>query len=207
MQVREGPGLINVNPMLSYDGGNSLSFSVSINVDGVYKTKVDSNQWSSNIQVDGGPHNVQAFFSEMIDPSNRAIIYQSSTSGIHKIQVSSPSAISIPSFDSIDDQTLLIILVIVAAAATGIIIPLILRNKKRSRAKPAQNPNLSTPVQTSQVCNNCGSAITRGSKFCKKCGTSTVIKIDETRLWVCPQCGTTVTQGSKFCGKCGKPYI
>lgn len=207
LQVREGPGLINVNPTLSYDGGNSLSSSVSINVDGVYKTKVDSNQWSSNIQVDGGPHNVQAFFSEMIDPSNRAIIYQSSTSGIHKIEVSSPFAVSIPSFDSIDDQTLLIILVIVVAAAVGVIIPLILRNKKKSGAKQVQNLNPNAPVQTLQVCNNCGSAITRGSKFCKKCGTSTVIKTDETQLWVCPQCGTTVTQGSKFCKKCGKPYI
>jgi len=209
LQVRKGSSLgsINVNPTLSYDGGNSLSSSVSINVDGVYKTKVDSNQWSSNIQVDGGPHNVQAFFSEMIDPSNRAIIYQSSNSGIQSIVTSSPSAISIPSFDSIDDQTLLIILVIVAAAATGIIIPLILRNKKRSGAKQVQNLNPNAPVQTLQVCNNCGSAITRGSKFCKKCGTSTVIKTDETQLWVCPQCGTTVTQGSKFCKKCGKPYI
>jgi len=206
LQVREGssPGSINVNPTLSYDGGNSLPSSVSINVDGVYNTKVDSNQWSSDIQVDGGPHNVQAFFSETIDPSNRAIIYQSSNSGIQSIVTSSPAAISIPSFDSMDDSTLLIILVIVAAAAVGIIIPLILRNKKRSGAQRVQNLNSGTPVQTSQVCNNCGSAITRGSKFCRKCGTTTVIKIDETQLWVCPQCGTTVTQGSKFCGKCGK---
>ncbi len=165
LQVRKGSSLgsINVNPTLSYDGGNSLS--------------------------------------------NRAIIYQSSNSGIRSIVTSSPSAISIPSFDSIDDLTLLIILVIVAAAATGIIIPLILRNKKRSGAKQVQNLNPNAPVQTLQVCNNCGSAITRGSKFCKKCGTSTVIKTDETQLWVCPQCGTTVTQGSKFCKKCGKPYI
>ena len=64
LQVRKdsSPGSINVNPTLSYDGGNSLSSSVSINVDGVYKTKVDSNQWSSDIQVGGGKHNVQAFF-------------------------------------------------------------------------------------------------------------------------------------------------
>ena len=209
LEVRKDsrPGSINVKPTLSYDGGNPLTGLVSINVDGVHKTKVDSNQWSSGIQVDGGWHNVQAFFSEMIDPSNRAIIYQSSNSGIEKIEASSPSAISIPSFDSIDDQTLLIILVIVAAAAAGIIIPLILRNKKRSGAKQIQHLPPNVPVQTSEVCNNCGSAITRGSKFCRKCGTTTVIKIDETQLWVCPQCGTTVTQGSKFCGKCGKPYI
>ena len=201
------PGSINVNPTLSYDGGNPLPASISINVDGVYKTKVDSNQWSSDIQVGGGKHNVQAFFSKMTDPSNRAIIYQSSNSGIEIIEASSPSAFSIPSFDSTEDPTLLIILVIAAAAAVGVIIPLILRNKKRSGAQPVQNLNSSTPVQTLQVCNNCGSAITRGSKFCKKCGTSTVIKTDETQLWVCPQCGTTVTQGSKFCKKCGKPYI
>ena len=209
LQVRVGssPDSINVNPTLSYDGGNLLSSSVSINVDGVYKTKVDSNQWSNNIQVGGGKHNVQAFFSKMTDPSNRAIIYQSSNSGIQSIVTSSPSAISIPSFDSTDDLTLLIILGIAAAAAVGVIIPLILRNKKRSGAQPVQNLNSSTPVQTLQVCNNCGSAITRGGKFCKKCGTSTVIKTDETQLWVCPQCGTTVTQGSKFCKKCGKPYI
>ena len=201
------PGSINVNPTLSYDGGNPLPASISINVDGVYKTKVDSNQWSSDIQVGGGKHNVQAFFSKMTDPSNRAIIYQSSNSGIEIIEASSPSAFSIPSFDSTEDPTLLIILGIAAAAATGIIIPLILRNKKRSGAKQVQNLNPNAPVQTLQVCNNCGSAITRGSKFCKKCGTSTVIKTDETQLWVCPQCGTTVTQGSKFCKKCGKPYI
>ena len=44
-------------------------------------------------------------------------------------------------------------------------------------------------------CLKCGSALSKGAKFCNKCGAPAPK--------TCPQCGGTLVLGAKFCNKCG----
>jgi len=59
LQVTDGSsqGYIKVKPTLTYGSGSKLSADISISVDGTPKTKVSSNQWSSNFSRDCGFRN------------------------------------------------------------------------------------------------------------------------------------------------------
>jgi len=64
-------GHIKVLPTLTYGSGSKLGTSdISIYVDGNYKTKVSSNQWSSNIFAGSGSHTIKASVSELTDSSD-----------------------------------------------------------------------------------------------------------------------------------------
>lgn len=46
------------------------------------------------------------------------------------------------------------------------------------------------------LCPNCGKPVVKGAKFCSECGTSLKKQ--------CPKCGNEVTPGAKFCLNCGE---
>jgi len=93
LQVSDGSrsGYIKVHPKLTYDYGNSLSKTVAIYVDGAYKTTVSSNQWSGDINVGSGSHNIQAKFSESRSSNNNAITFLESQSNVDRFNVKSAS--------------------------------------------------------------------------------------------------------------------
>ena len=73
------PGYVKIKPNLKSESGKTLSnYSVSISVDGQHKTTLNSNQWSSDINVGSDSHNFQASFSESTDENDDSTIYQSS---------------------------------------------------------------------------------------------------------------------------------
>ena len=51
-------------------------------------------------------------------------------------------------------------------------------------------------------CQNCGTTLTQGAKFCPECGT----KVELPQKVACPHCGAEV-QGGKFCPECGGSLI
>ena len=91
LQVSDGSrsGYIKVYPKLTYDYGTSLSKTVAIYVDGAYKTTVSSNQWSDDINVGSGSHNMQAKFSESRSSNNNAITFLESQSNVKQFNVKS----------------------------------------------------------------------------------------------------------------------
>ena len=96
LQVSDGTktGYIKVYPKLTYGNGNELSNPVSIYVDGAHKTTVSSNQWSTDMNVSPGSHNIQAKFLESKSSNNNAIIFLDSQSSVHQIDVK-PSSSSV----------------------------------------------------------------------------------------------------------------
>ena len=89
-----------------------------------------------------------------------------------------------------------IMIIVIVGAAAGIGIAVSKRKKGISSAKAT-------------VCKKCGALITKGNKFCGKCGTSSVIiKTDDTQFWVCPNCGnnTEMKDGRQYCFSC-KIYL
>lgn len=96
LQVSEGSktGSIKVFPKLTYGNGNSFSEYVSIYVDGTHKSNVKSNQWSGNLNVGSGSHNIQAKFSELRSSENHAITFLESQSNVQQITVKSPPSSS-----------------------------------------------------------------------------------------------------------------
>ena len=98
LQVSDGSrsGYIKVYPKLTYDYGNSLSKTVAIYVDGAYKTTVSSNQWSGDINVGSGSHNIQAKFSESRSSNNNAITFLESQSNLERFNVKSPPSTQTP---------------------------------------------------------------------------------------------------------------
>ena len=84
-------GNVKIKPILKNQEGQILTnYSITISVDGQYKTTINSNQWSGNIKSSSGPHNFQASFSETTDRSDDSIIYKSS-SVTERFTVKSPS--------------------------------------------------------------------------------------------------------------------
>lgn len=61
-----------------------------------------------------------------------------------------------------------------------------------------QNPSRST---SQTRCQNCGSEIPFGKKYCPNCGASVSFK----KTVRCRNCGATIEAGKKFCGECGTP--
>ncbi len=51
-------------------------------------------------------------------------------------------------------------------------------------------------------CNNCGSEVTKSSKFCTQCGNKV-----ETKKVCCSNCGKEILDGASFCMNCGKKVI
>ena len=98
LQVSDGlrSGYIKVYPKLTYDYGNSLPKTVTIYVDGAYKTTVSSNQWSGDINVGSGLHNIQAKFSESRSSNNNAITFLESQSNVERFNVKSPPPTQTP---------------------------------------------------------------------------------------------------------------
>ena len=50
-----------------------------------------------------------------------------------------------------------------------------------------------------RVCNSCGRALNKDSKFCPACGTSAIVPSDVD----CPSCGEKNAPDSNYCDKCG----
>ena len=181
LQVQDGTsqGYIKVKPTLTYGSGGKLSSSnISIYVDGNYKTKVTSNQWSSNIFAGSGSHTIKASIPELTSSTNNLIKYRASSDTETFFVKAASSVGSTPtptptptSSDSFPMEYVIVGIVIVAVVA-GIGIAL----SKRKKAIPvmAAQP---AKVQTAP---------------------------DETQFWVCPHCGgdTQYRQGKQFCGSC-----
>ena len=57
------------------------------------------------------------------------------------------------------------------------------------------------------TCQNCGTELEDGAKFCKNCGSQIIEKQDEnkedTKFKICDNCGFKVDEDIKFCPKCG----
>jgi len=81
---------VKFKPNLKLDSGQSLSKSVSIEVNGIHKKSVQSNQWSNDFYLGYGQHNLQAIFQETTDNSNSANVYRGSTSSIVKTTLTEP---------------------------------------------------------------------------------------------------------------------
>ena len=92
ISVKDGSkiGYVKVNPTVTDSSGSQItSQSISINVDGMYKTKISSNQWSQDIYTKSGTHNIAAEFPQTTSSSNKAIIYKKSND-MEKFTVKSP---------------------------------------------------------------------------------------------------------------------
>ncbi len=81
---------VKIKPNLKLVSGQSLSKSVSIEVNGIHKKSLQANQWSNDFYLGYGQHNIQAIFKEITDNSNNAIIYQGSSSSIVKTTLTEP---------------------------------------------------------------------------------------------------------------------
>ena len=57
------------------------------------------------------------------------------------------------------------------------------------------------------TCQNCGTELEDGAKFCKNCGSQIIEKQDENKedaeFKICDNCGFKVDEDIKFCPKCG----
>jgi len=81
---------VKIKPHLKLVSGQSISKSVSIEVNGIHKKSLQANQWSSDFYLGYGQHNIQAIFKETTDNSNNAILYQGSSSSIVKTTLTEP---------------------------------------------------------------------------------------------------------------------
>ena len=93
LQIKDGTESqsIQVFPVLTDQKEFDLdleSYAIEIYIDGVSASNVKPNEWSSDISITPGSHNIQARFSESRDTDNNAIIYQSSESKTHNYLIS-----------------------------------------------------------------------------------------------------------------------
>ena len=185
LQVKDSSsqGYINVKPTLTYSSGNNPPTNdISVYVDGTYKTKVTSNQWSSNIYAgSGADHTIKASVLEMTSSSNTSIKYRaSSDTVIHFVKASSTPT---PSSSGTSSESFPIVYVIVGIVIIVIVLGIGITLSKRKKTVPViVSPHPKTPsVQTAP---------------------------DETQFWVCPHCGgdTQYKYGKQFCGSC-KTYL
>lgn len=60
-------------------------------------------------------------------------------------------------------------------------------------------------IRNIDICPNCGTEVSRSSKFCNKCGTEILRSVLETGSADknCKTCGAPVEAGAAFCGNCG----
>jgi len=178
VQDSSSQGYIKVEPTLTYDSGSKLSNNnVSIYVDGNYKTKVSSNQWSSNIYAGSGSHTIKASVIEMTSSTNNLIKYKAS-SDTKTFFVKAASSVGststpnpIPSNASFPTESVIVVIVIVAVVVG---IGIALSKRKKTAPLIASQP---AKVQTTS---------------------------DDTQFWVCPNCGRDLQMksGRQFCPSC-----
>jgi len=88
-QLKDGTqGGISIKPILVDNSGNLINlntYSIDVYTDGKLLTTIKPNQWSSDIQLFEGTHNIQIRFSDTKDENNVAINYKSSESKIQSI--------------------------------------------------------------------------------------------------------------------------
>jgi len=186
LQVQDGTnqGYIKVKPALTYGSSSKLATNdVSIYVDGNYKTKVSSNQLSSNIYAGSGSHTIKASVVEFPNSFDSSIRYKaSSDTENYYISVISPSSggsfvsgqrVSSTSSD-ISLIEYVIVGVVVAAVAAGVGVAL---SKKKKAAPLVYASPANIPVAPAT---------------------------DDTQFWVCPRCGndTEMYQGKQYCRNC-----
>ena len=182
LQLTDGTsqGYAKVKPTLTYGSGNALTSDVSIYVDGTYKTKVTSNQWSSNIYTGSGSHTIKASITELTDTVNTSIKYRASSDTENylgkvtptptPVQRSTPTPTTTPSGDFPIGYVIAIIVIVAIAAGVGITL------SKRKKIAPVI--------------------------YAKPANIQTVS--DETQFWVCPHCGqdTEYRNQKQFCRSC-----
>jgi len=177
LQVKDGSsqGYINVNPILTYSLGNTLSTnSVSIYVDGTYTTKVASNQWSSNIYAgSGADHTIKASIPEMTS-TNTSIKYRSSSDTVNYFVKAATTVSSGSRSTSSESFPIEYVIAGIVIAAVAVGIGIAVSKRKKTALVIASQP---AKIQTVS---------------------------DETQFWVCPHCGrdTEYRNGKQFCGTC-----
>jgi len=189
LQVQDGTSqeYIKVKPALTYGSGSKLDADVSIYVDGTYKTKVASNQWSSNIYTGSGSHTIRALIGEMPNIFDNSIRYRASSDTVNyfvkaaSIVGSGSSGVSSGSggmgsgvTSSENFPIVYVVIAVAVAAAAGIGIGL----SKRKKTAPVISVS-PAKAQTPQT-------------------------QDDTQFWVCPPCGgdTQYKNGKQFCPSC-----
>ena len=145
LQVQDGTsqGYIKVKPTLTYGSGGKLSSSnISIYVDGNYKTKVTSNQWSSNIFAGSGSHTIKASIPELTSSTNNLIKYRASsdTETFFVKAASSVGSTPTPTFKSpstSQDNSWIALIAVLAIIAVVIIV--VKRRKSIGTSSKKQN--------------------------------------------------------------------
>jgi hypothetical protein len=108
IDVKDGTkvGYAKVFPKVTDSSGRNISSnSISLYVDGVYKSKISSNQWSQDIYSKSGTHNFKAEFPQTTSSSNKAIIYKQSTDVTSFTVKSPPKQTSSPTTSSLAKNT------------------------------------------------------------------------------------------------------
>ena len=177
LQVQDGTnqGYIKVKPTLTYGLGGKLSSSnISIYVDGNFKTKVTSNQLSSNIYAGSGSHTIKASIPELTSSTNNLIKYRSSSdTNTFFVKSATSTLTSTPTSSNVGFPVEYVIVgIIVIAVIAGIAVALSKRKK-------------TVPVMVAQPA---------------KVQTAS----DDTQFWVCPRCGRDIQMkdGKQYCPSC-----
>ncbi len=180
LRVADGSsqGNIKVYPELTYDSDNPLSTSdVEIFVDGNYKTKLASNQWSNDIWAGSGSYTIKASVSELTSSSDSSIKFkEASDTETYFVQTSS----GVPGNTSNQVFPIeYVIAVIAIVAIAGLVIAL----SKRKKAVPKV---MVSPTKTPSFV-----------------ATQSITQ-DDTQFWVCPHCGndTQYRNGKQYCDTC-----
>ncbi len=180
LRVADGSsqGNIKVYPELTYGSGDPLSTSdVEIFVDGNYKTKLSSNQWSNDIWAGSGSHTIKASVAESYDSSDSSIKFKA-VSYTETFVVQTASGVSSNTSDQVFPIEYVIAVIAIAAIA-GLVIALSKRKKATPKVivSPAKTPSPFAPQAITQ---------------------------DDTQFWVCPHCGgdTQYRSGKQYCSKC-----
>ena len=178
---------IKVKPELTYGSGSKLSTSlVEIYVNGNYKNKVSSNQWSSNIWAGSGTHTIKASIPELNDPSDSSVRYKASSNTVtFFVTASSGGGAGFSSSATLDVGFPIeyVLIGVIIAGTISVVIVLVKKKKAAPMAmiSPAKTPSPSAPQAITQ---------------------------DDTQFWVCPHCGndTQYKNGKQYCGTC-KVYL
>jgi hypothetical protein len=141
LQKGSEPDSIQVYPELTYDSGTKLSSGytiggtsefIKIYVNGQYKTSVIPNQWSSDIYVGYGYHEVSAESPHLTDSASDDT-YLATTSNIASIDLPNPSTTTTSTTATTQsantDPTIFIILGAVAAIGAGVGVAIMKRKK------------------------------------------------------------------------------
>jgi len=178
LQLTDGTsqGYAKVKPSLTYGSGNALTSDVSIYVDGTYKTKVTSNQWSGNIYTGLGSHTIKASITELTDAADTSIKYRASSYTENYLGKAAPAPTPAPTPATTPSESFpigyAVVIIVTVAIAAGVGIAL----SKRKKSTPAI--------------------------YAKQANVQTAP--DETQFWVCPHCGqdTEYRNQKQFCGRC-----